>query len=130
LYKTYTGSPAAPGIMAVKPAKFVSLTGKGDPSGNVFLEKIKALYATAYSIKFKWKQAGRDFMVPQLEVWQYGEGKIAGADWEYRLLIRVPDYVTEHDVQKGIECVIANMNIQLADQIKMHHIDAHNKSQS
>ena len=124
LYKIYAYSTVTPEIMDMKPAQCLSLTGKGDPSGNVFLEKIKALYATVYAIKFNCKQAGRDFLVPKLEVLQYGDGKITEAERAYRLLIRVPEYVTEYDMQKGIECVKANMNIQLADDIKMHRVGA------
>jgi hypothetical protein len=124
LYTTYTYSTTTSEIMDMKPAQCLSLTGNGEPSGKDFMEKIKALYATVYAIKFKWKQAGKDFMVPKVEVLRCGEGKIGGADVTYRLLIQIPEYVTESDVQKGIECVMDNMDIQLAHDIKMHRVGA------
>ncbi|GGG73025.1 hypothetical protein GCM10007415_00440 [Parapedobacter pyrenivorans] len=127
LYKTYISITATPEIVDSKPTRFLSLTDEGDLSSDVFLQKIRALYATAYAIKFKWKQAGRDFIVPKLEVLRYRDGKNAG-DWRSRLLIRVPEYVTEYDMQKGIECVMANMNIQRAANIKMHYINTHTQT--
>lgn len=59
LYKSYYRARTTPELVNIEPAHFLSLTGKGDPSGKPFSEKLQALYATAYTIKFAHKQSGR-----------------------------------------------------------------------
>lgn len=129
-YKTYFTSKTKPEIVEIESAHFLSLTGKGDPSEKYFSEKIQALYATAYTIKFKFKQQDRDFTVSKLEaLWWYDENKfegitmdeapnaIARSEWEYRLLLRMPEYVTENDVYEAIQAAFAKKKLELVKEI-------------
>jgi len=132
-YKSYYSARLKPEIVNIEPAVFLSLTGKGDPSGSSFAADITALYATAYTIKFACKTKGRDFTVAKLEgLWWYDEEKYKGRtiseasllvprnEWEYRLLIRLPEFVGPHDVKKATEAVVAGKKIMRAAGITFY----------
>ncbi len=109
-YKAYFTAKTQPEIVDIEKASFIALRGKGDPSGEVFAKTIEAMYSTAYTIKFACKAKGKDFVVSKLEgQWWFDATRFTGqtmnsaavevprSEWEYRLLIRMPDFVTaEH----------------------------------
>lgn len=134
-YKHYYTARTKPEVVDIEPAQYLSITGKGDPSDLPFADNIQALYATAYAVKFIYKGLDQDFTVPKLEgLWwfdtrRFGASSIAEApkhiprsEWEYRLLIRMPDYVTRQAVQKGIETVIIKKQLSLADKIELYEM--------
>lgn len=135
-YKTYFTSKTKPEIVEIESAQFISLADKGDPAGKSFSENIQALYATAYAIKFMFKELGKDFTVSKLEgLWWYDENKfaevsmedapklIAREEWEYRLLIRLPEYVTENDLNKGIEAAFAKKKLEIVKSIEFYKMN-------
>jgi hypothetical protein len=135
-FKTYYTAKAKPEVVDIAPASFLSVTGIGDPSGEPFAEKIWALYSTAYTLKFFSKALQRDFKVPKLEgLWWYDEEKYPGADmaetalvvprevWNYRLLIRMPDYITAEDVREAAEAVVGKKGIQLAEEVHLFEME-------
>ena len=120
-----------PEIVELTEANYVSIEGAGDPSGEAFSANIQALYSTAYSIKFTCKANGNDFIVPKLEaLWsfdmvRYGDLtmaeaplKIPRSEWNYRLMIRMPEFVTEELALKMAKTVATLKNIPLANQIE------------
>lgn len=130
-YKTYFTAKTKPEVVQIDKAQFISICGKGDPSEKPFADRIEALYTTAYTIKFDCKTQGQDFVVSKLEgLWWFDETKylsksmtntsidIPRSEWEYRLLIRMPDFVSNKELVKARENVIAKKNIQLARQIE------------
>ncbi|AEV97764.1 hypothetical protein A4D02_16030 [Niastella koreensis] len=128
-YKPYFTAKTTPEIIEVERARFLSITGKGDPSAPEFAKNIEALYSTAYVIKFACKSKGMDFVVSKLEgLWWYDENKYPGktmktavdvprSEWQYKLLIRMPEYVSEPDVTNAIETVVTKKNIPLAREV-------------
>lgn len=131
-YKTYFTAQKSPQIVEIEPAQFLSLTGKGDPSGQAFLEKIQALYATAYTLKFMYKSANKDFVVSKLEaLWWFDESKFAGitmdnapqkidrSEWEYRLLIRMPEYVNGQEVAKAKDAAFDKKKWPLIKELEL-----------
>jgi hypothetical protein len=115
LYKEYYTAKTSPLLVHLKPAKYISINGKGDPSGAEFSLHIQALYSVAYGIKFDSKKKGRDFVVAKLEgLWQFDEKKYGGivpwetplkiprSEWSYKLLIRLPEFVSASDVEEMI----------------------------
>ena len=128
-YKRYFTAKTTPEIIEIEPARFLSITGKGDPSEPAFASNITALYSTAYVIKFAFKAKGMDFIVSKLEgLWWYDENKFPGktmetavdvprSEWQYKLLIRLPDYVSEPAITSAIDTVITKKNIQLAKAV-------------
>jgi hypothetical protein len=120
-FKSYYTAKSKPEILHIGKARYLSITGKGDPSGEDFALKIQAIYPVAYALKFAFKAEGRDFTVAKLEgLWWYDEQRYAGisiadsptaiprSEWEYRLLIRIPDYVEAKDVQAAVEACFAS----------------------
>lgn len=45
---------------------------------------------------------------------------IPRSDWEYRLMIRLPEYVGEADVNQAVEEVVAKKEIGLAREVGLH----------
>jgi hypothetical protein len=129
-YKSYFTAKTKPELVTIEKANFISIQGKGDPNAPAFADRIKALYATAYSIKFIYKDQNNDFTVSKLEgQWWFDENRYPGknietatevprSEWEYRLLIRMPEFVTEHDIDVATETVRAKKGILLAGEVK------------
>ncbi|WP_341841740.1 GyrI-like domain-containing protein [Chitinophaga caseinilytica] len=114
-FKTYYNAVSKPEIVDFGPAQYLSLTGSGDPSGEAFAANIATLYPVAYAIKFRCKTRENDFTVAKLEgQWWFdmdahpgltmadAPARVPRSEWSYRLLIRLPDFVTEEDVAAGI----------------------------
>jgi hypothetical protein len=134
-YKNYYSAKTKPELVSIETAKFLSITGKGDPAEKNYSDKIQALYSTAYAINFIFKQKGKEFTVANLEcLWWFDEKrfivhsledapkKVPRKDWEYRLLIRIPDFVTTEEVQQGIQATISTTQVQLANEIELYEM--------
>jgi len=134
-YRHYFTAKPEPALVTIEAAQFLSITGKGDPSGTSFKKHIEALYATAYTLKFASKAGNRDFVVSKLEgLWWFDENrfsvysaseaalKVPRSEWEYRLLIRLPDFITKKDVQDAQEAVLVKkqlIDVQYLELFKM-----------
>ena len=134
-YKNYYSAKAKPELLNIETAKFLSITGKGDPSEKNYSDKIQALYSTTYAIKSILEQQDKDFAVANLEcLWWFDEKKfsvhsledapkkVPRKDWEYRLLIRIPDFITSEDVQQAIQPTISTTQIKLANEIELYEM--------
>lgn len=123
-YRHYYTAKPEPALVTIEAAQFLSVTGKGDPSGASFKKHIEALYATAYTLKFALKAGHRDFVVAKLEgLWWFDENrfsvhsaseasqKVPRSEWEYRLLIRLPDFITKKHVQEAQEAVLVKKQL-------------------
>jgi hypothetical protein len=131
VYRSYFTAKTKPELVTIEEAQFISITGKGDPAAPAFSSNIEALYSTAYTIKFMYKAKNSDFVVSKLEgQWWFDENKFPGknietsateiprSEWEYRLLIRMPAFVTANDLSIAKETVIKKKDLQLADQVE------------
>ena len=134
-YKAYFTAKTKPALVQIENAQFISICGKGDPSEKPFSERCEALYSTAYALKFALKANNNDFVVSKLEgLWWFDENKFAGktiantavevprSEWEYRLLIRLPDFVTKKDLDNAIATVVSKKNLPLAGQIEYYEM--------
>lgn len=132
-YKTYFTAKPHPELVDIEKANYLSISGQGDPSSKVFAERVEALYPVAYTLKFECKAAGKDFVVSKLEgLWWFDENKYKGknietastevprSEWEYRLLIRLPDFVTKKDVEKAISTVLEKKKIALVSELEFY----------
>lgn len=92
-------TPRKPLLLAIQPARYLSITGQGAPGGPEFQAKIGALYGGAFTMKFESKFAGRDYAVCKLEgVYWTDQGGCGFAtlpkdQWHWDLIIRVPEFV-------------------------------------
>ncbi|HYH57471.1 MAG TPA: GyrI-like domain-containing protein [Anseongella sp.] len=130
LYKAYYSAGPRPELIETGAVRYLSTEGRGDPSGKEFAGKIQALYATAYTLKFMYKEMNRDFTVAKLEgLWDFDQQKYGGlslseaplkiprSEWQYRLLIRLPDFVSEEHLAPAIEKVLVRKKLRLAREV-------------
>ena len=133
--KTYYKAKTSPEILHIEKTNYISITGKGNPSGKEFLEKIQALYGTAYILKFMLKAVNNDFVVPKLEaLWSFDTEKYAAismdeaplkiprTEWNYRIMIRMPDFVTKKQTEEVINTAINKKQIELAKSIEFYEM--------
>jgi hypothetical protein len=131
-YKHCYTAKAAPAVVEIGEATFLSILGQGDPSAAQFGIKLQALYTVAYTLKFACKATGRDFAVPKLEgLWWFDETRYGGftmeeaplriprAAWNWRMLIRLPDYVQEHDVKQAVAAAQQRKGLPHIDEVAM-----------
>jgi hypothetical protein len=135
-YKSYYTAKDKPELVTIEPANFLSITGKGDPSEKRYSEKLAALYATAYTLKFAFKAIGKDFVVAKLEgLWSFDERefgnpsiseaplKVPRSEWNYRMMIRLPDYVTIDQINSAIDTVIQKKDLPFLNDIEYHSMN-------
>ncbi|MFZ6012618.1 MAG: GyrI-like domain-containing protein [Bacteroidota bacterium] len=131
----YTAKPQ-PALIDLPPVSYLSVTGQGDPSSEAFNEKIRALYPVAYAIKFLYKAQGQDFTVPKLEgLWWFDMKKYGGLamheapkkiprnEWNWRLLIRMPEFVTEKIATQAIENTLHKKNDLHIRKVEWHTLN-------
>ncbi len=110
LYQRHSGeyiAPRHPTLVRTGPAKYLSVSGRGDPDGAGFGAAVAALYGVAFTIKLVKKAARRDFVVAKLEgLWWGGRrGKLLidspRSTWRWKILIRVPTFVGIADLVRA-----------------------------
>jgi hypothetical protein len=99
-YKSYYNAGKNPEIVEFDEANYLTIEGIGEPAGKMFVSKVEALYPLAYGIKKICKEQDKDFGVPKLEGLWWVEGdtpalEIPRSEWRWKLLIRMPEYITK-----------------------------------
>jgi hypothetical protein len=131
LYKKHHSeyvTPKEPVFVTIGPANYLAFTGTGEPAGKAFLEGVAAIYAVAFTLKMAEKSAGHDYKVCHLEAqWWTDDGTKFSTEkrqnWHWRLLIRVPEFVTEKDVWLAIENVIAKGKTPSAQKVALDKLE-------
>jgi hypothetical protein len=106
-YKSEYVAPRNPALVRVGPARYLSVSGRGDPNGPGFGAAVGALYGVAYTIKMAKKAANKDYVVAKLEgLWWGGRrGKLLidspRSTWRWKVLIRVPTFVTASNLARA-----------------------------
>lgn len=109
-----------PSIVRIKPAKYLTITGSGDPGGKHFQDCIGALYAIAFTIKMAKKFAGRDYHVCKLEgLWT----EIEKDQCSWKLMIRTPEFLKQKDVDNAVEVALARGRHSLVESVKLETIE-------
>lgn len=132
-YKSYFTAKPIPELVHIEPAQYVSICGKGEPGGQAFSDRIEALYTTAYTLKFSMKSKGLDFVVSKLEgLWWFDEIKypnmtidtapleVPRSEWEFRLLVRLPEFVTKEDTEIAKDVAYAKKGIQMIKEVSFY----------
>ena len=126
-----------PVIVNLKPMKYFTIEGKGNPNGEQFKENIQALYPLAYAVKIMLKKDNEnikgynDYTVYPLEgIWdltQKGRLEIENGlnkdELVYKIMIRQPDFVNEEIVENAIENIKNKKPYTLLDKVKFEIID-------
>jgi hypothetical protein len=131
-YKAYYTAKIKPELVQLDPVVYLSVTGKGDPSSKDFADNIQLLYTIAYSIKFSFKAKEEDFVVPKLEaLWWFDEDRykniaindtpaiVPRSEWHYRLLIRMPENISDKDIAEARHNVADKQPITALEQVEL-----------
>jgi hypothetical protein len=114
LYKEHKAeyvAPKKPVLVKVKPAKYLTITGKGKPGGELFQKHLGALFGVAFTIKMARKFAGQEYKVCHLEGLWWGDKE--GLDfsavpldqYNWKLIIRVPDFIQKKDLDSAVRAL-------------------------
>ncbi len=123
-------TPKKPSLVEVKPARYLAFTGRGEPGGPAFQAATGALYNVAFTVKMARKFAGQDYTVCKLEgLWWADDPEQCFANqpretWNWKLMIRVPNFVEENDLRaatenllaKGKPTEISNVRLEVLDE--------------
>lgn len=128
-YRAYYQPPKKPALITIPPMHFLAVRGKGDPNaeGGAYQQALAKLYGVAYTLRMS-RKAGREiagyfeYVVPPLEgLWQQ-TGSSAGEldysrkdDFSWISMIRLPDFITEADVQWAIAEVMRKKQLACSD---------------
>jgi len=111
-FKDQYATPKTPTLVGMPPAYYLTITGQGEPGGEVFSLKMGALYGAAYGLKFAHKKAGPDYKIAPLEgLWWGVRGGIGFLDehrstWQWRLLIRTPEFIGRAELDASVDVLI------------------------
>ncbi len=110
-YKSYYKAGTKPEIAEFGEANYLTIEGKGEPAGEVFVNAVEALYPLAYGIKKVCKEQGNDFGVPKLEGLWWVEGtkpalEVPRSEWCWKLMIRMPEFVSR-DMMESVQPEVA-----------------------
>ncbi|MBI5447681.1 MAG: GyrI-like domain-containing protein [Gammaproteobacteria bacterium] len=127
-FKEYYSAPREPALADFDPGKYLSIEGKGEPSGKEFSAKVETLYPVAYGIKKICKAKNLDFTVAKLEgLWWVANGKDARTtprtEWNWKLLIRMPDFVNETFFKDACTEVLEKKGLELAKKVKFESLE-------
>jgi hypothetical protein len=119
-YRSYYSAKKYPDIRAFGQIKYIAIDGQGEPGGISFIEKVQILYPMAFAVKRVCKMEGVDFGVPKLEGlwWVKSESQarhVPKSEWNWKLLIRMPDFVNQDLVDMGKEFITNVRKIRNAD---------------
>lgn len=126
-YKCYYKAGKKPEIVEFGEANYLAIEGKGEPAGEEFVSKVKALYPLAYGIKKICKEQENDFGVPKLEGLWWVEGntpalEVPRSEWCWKLLIRMPEFVTSEMMLSVQPEVAKKKNNELIQEISFEKI--------
>ena len=121
--KSYYTAKTKPQMVEFSEIPYLTIEGRGEPAGKTFVEAVQALYPFAYGIKGLCKKSGKDFAVAKLEgLWWTKSNKpaleVPRQEWCWKLLVRLPDFVTSEIVEKARVEVIKKKGIALLKDIK------------
>ena len=113
----------SPVFVETKKAYYLAIEGAGSPADASFTNAIGALYNAAFTIKMARKFAGTDYKVTSLEGlwWTARDGDfmdVPKSDWRWRLMIRIPEFVTAAELKEAAATLIKRGKSDLVKQVK------------
>ena len=126
LTKTLPGYRAPRGrfeVIDIPEMSYLMVDGHGDPNTSpAYADALGTLYPVAYTLKFaSKKELGRDYMVPPLEGLWWAEDMTAftvsrdKSRWDWTMMLMVPDWLGEDDVESAVDRVRAKNPPRLAE---------------
>ena len=133
LYKEHKhqyAAPKKPVLVKVGRARYLTISGQGEPGSEAFIAAVGGMYAVAFTIKMTSKFAGRDYKVCHLEGLWWAQGRDEGepfvdvpkARWCWKLLIRVPDFITAAELKKARQTLLEKGKAPEAQAVELESI--------
>ena len=121
--KIYYTAKTKPQMVEFSEIPYLTIEGRGEPARKTFPEAVQVLYPFAYGIKGLCKKSGKDFAVAKLEgLWWVKSNKpaleVPRQEWYWKLLIRLPDFVTQEITEKAGAEVMKKKKVGLLKDIK------------
>ncbi len=132
LYKIHKSEYIAtkkPALVKTRMAQYLTISGHGAPTSPEFQNKVGTLFSIAFTIKMARKVAGRDYKVGNLEGLYWGSrdeenvGCLDPEQWNWLLIIRVPDFIKEKDLAEAIGQLRAKGKAGDFERMKLESID-------
>ena len=123
--KALYGAGKTPELLDVPAQKFIIISGRGDPNGEDFSERISALYPLAYALRSIFKARDEDYAVYPLEgLWSGAVqgGAVVKSELEYELMIRQPDAATEDEFSEALDRTRRRKPSPLLDEVRFEAI--------
>lgn len=129
----YYSAKKNPEIRDLDSYYYLSISGRCDPQANQFLEAIDKLYSVAYSVKFICQAEDMDFVMPKMEGFWWVDGGLEAQhkfaqtppdEWNWKIVIRMPDFVEGDHFYRAIQKVKAkNPELLSNDEVKFELIN-------
>ncbi len=118
-----------PFLLTIAPAQYLVVEGRGEPGGDAFQSRAGALYATAFTLKFTSKAAGRDYTVCKLEAQWWADGcddgnfaAVPREQWRWKLMIRTPDFIGEAELAEAADKIRAKGQVEDVDEVRLERL--------
>jgi hypothetical protein len=128
LHKSDYVTPRKPVTVDIKPARYLTITGRGEPGGPTFQAKLGVLYNVAFTVKMTKKSAGQDYAVCKLEGLWWGNKKTSSFleeprdRWNWKLMIRTPDFIQNRDVSEAARNLLAKGRSADVSEVKLESL--------
>ena len=128
LHKMEYAAKSKPAMVTISKGHYLAIEGHGAPGTEIFTARIGALFGIAFTAKMTRKFAGgQDYAVSKLEAqwWCDGEQDFAAAPkdaWQWKLLIRTPDFVTKKDVENAAAVLRKRGKGQETERVRLESI--------
>ena len=123
-YREFYLPKNVPTLVNVPAANFLAAAGKGDPNepDGAYQAALAKLYAVAYTLKMSYKTDYRirgfyEYVVPPLEgFWNLNGAVLTDKSvLEWVSVIRLPDFITEADLQWAKDTVLKKKRLDCSD---------------
>src|SRR5437762_13547407 len=123
LHKDEYAAPRSPRLITVKPAAYLTIAGQGEPGGEVFQQQVGALYGIAFTVKMTKKFAGQDYAVCKLEGLWSNSAATQPKAMQWKLLIRVPEFVRKEDLQTAADALVKKGKGDVIRDVRLERIN-------
>jgi hypothetical protein len=132
LYKLHKDDyvmPRKPALVDIGAATYLAISGQGAPGGELFSDRVGALYGVAFTVKMTRKFAGQqDYAICKLECqWWAGEcggnlSRVPREQWSWKLLIRTPDFVKAEELEKVVAAMLDKGKTQSVREVQLESL--------
>jgi len=98
---------------------YLTIAGRGPPTGCLFEAKVSALYSVAYAIKLGLGRGGRDFTVLDLEAFWV---RLPNGPRTWKLGIRAPATLNARDLSEAIATLAAKGRDPLVKDVMLESL--------